>query len=306
MAMERQIWRERIREKFDKLRRGLKRSLKELEDLTQCTIFLNMNTLTAVGPSPRLGWVRRVLKCSIKGKTSPVHVISGFICKYDQRIASARNLDVSNINNAGHLVSEDGLAEVTLSFPVVKAKWMEDALSMVESSLEKYGICCRLNLTNHTVSISTTEATEEYLGAFEKARHLLQLLTTNNVPPYLAIDLALNGKQHEFIEIGFQEGGLCSLCGIKKEQYFKRCIWLARYLKDIEKGIRCGTIYFSALGGTVCCVGPSTVSHTSSARLRTFRKVVLACIVENLNPAYLKRKNSKRKLKKRIDRLLAN
>ncbi|KAL6551657.1 hypothetical protein OROGR_007811 [Orobanche gracilis] len=292
-------------EKLDKLRRGLRRSLKDLEDLTQCALFLNMNTLTAVGPSPRLDWVRRVLIVCIKGNTSPFHAISAFRCKYDQRIANVRDIDLSNVKSTGHLVREDGLAEVTLSFPEAKAKRMEDALSMVESSLEKYGICCRLNLTNHTMSISTTEAIKEYPDAFKKARHLLQLLTTTNVPPSLAIDLALNGKQHEFIEIGFQEGGLCSLYGITEEQYSRRWKWFACNFKDIKKWIGCGPIYFSASGGTVCCVGRSSAPHTTSARLSTFRKVVLACIVEDLNPEYLIRKNSKQKLMKRIDRFLA-
>nr|XP_011470809.1 PREDICTED: uncharacterized protein LOC101300778 isoform X2 [Fragaria vesca subsp. vesca] len=286
-------------EKFDKLRRGLKRSLKELEDLTHCTLFLNKNTLTAVGPSSRLGWVRRVLKACIRRKLSPHHVISAFICKFDQKIANARDLDVSNVENIGHLVNEDGAAEVTLSFLEVEATRMEGILSMVESSLEKYGISCTLNLINCTVTLSTTEATKEYPDAFEKARHLLQLLTTSNVPPSLAFDLALNGKQHEFIKMGFQEGGLCSMYGIKKEQYLKRLKWLTRSLKVIRKLTACGNIYFSALGDTITCVGPSL------AGLRTFRKVVLACIVEDLDPAYLIRKESKRKLKESINCLLA-
>ncbi len=52
-------------------------------------------------------------------------------------------------------------------------------------------------------------------------------------------------------------------------------------------------------GDTITCVGPSL------AGLRTFRKVVLACIVEDLDPAYLIRKESKRKLKESINCLLA-
>nr|XP_011465322.1 PREDICTED: uncharacterized protein LOC101314470 isoform X2 [Fragaria vesca subsp. vesca] len=103
------------RDEFHKLQRRLKRSLKELEDLTHCTLFLNKNTLTAVGPSPRLGWVRRVLKICITEKLSPSHVISVFICKHDQRISFVRNVDVLNVKKTGHLMIEDGAAEVTLS-----------------------------------------------------------------------------------------------------------------------------------------------------------------------------------------------
>ncbi|XP_004301785.1 PREDICTED: uncharacterized protein LOC101297158 [Fragaria vesca subsp. vesca] len=78
-----------------------------------------------------------------------------------------------------------------------------------------------------------------------------------------AIDLALNGKQHEFIEIGFQEGGLCSMYGIKKEnhlrnatlnlgvvymqeQYCKRLKSLTRSVKGIRELTGCDDIYCSA------------------------------------------------------------
>ncbi|XP_004300429.1 PREDICTED: uncharacterized protein LOC101291340 [Fragaria vesca subsp. vesca] len=176
---------------------------------------------------------------------------------------------------------------------------MEGALAMVKSSLEKYGISCTLDLINRTLTISTTEASKEYPDAFEKARHLLQLLTTTNVPPALAIDLALNGKQHEFIEIGFQEGGLCSMYGIKKEQYCKRLKWLTRSVKGIRELTGCDDIYCSASGGTITAVSPSR------AGLVAFRKVVLTCIVEDTDPAYFIRKASTRKLKKSIKRLLA-
>nr|XP_011465820.1 PREDICTED: uncharacterized protein LOC101297158 [Fragaria vesca subsp. vesca] len=63
---------------------------------------------------------------------------------------------------------------------------------------------------------------------------------------FQAIDLALNGKQHEFIEIGFQEGGLCSMYGIKKEQYCKRLKSLTRSVKGIRELTGCDDIYCSA------------------------------------------------------------
>ncbi|XP_062009400.1 uncharacterized protein LOC133725985 [Rosa rugosa] len=287
------------KEKIDKLRRRLEHSLKELSDLTHCTLFLNKNTLTAVGPSPRLHLVRRVLEICIKRKISPADVISTLICKYDQKISFVRDLDVSNVKKTGHLMNKDGAAEVTLPFLERRATRMEGALSMVESSFEKYGISCTLNLIKRTVTISTTGATKEYPDAFEKARHLLQLLTTTNVPPSRAVELAMNGMKHEFIEIRFQEGGLCSLYGIKKEQYVKRHKWLIRSAKRIREFTGCD-IYCT--GDTITGVSPSLVG------LSMFRGIVLTCIVEDTDPAQRIRKvlrsESKRKLKKIIKRLL--
>nr|XP_011467776.1 PREDICTED: uncharacterized protein LOC105352407 isoform X2 [Fragaria vesca subsp. vesca] len=287
------------KEKIDKLGRRLKRSLRELGDLTQCTLFLNKNYLTVVGPSPRLRWVRRVLKLCITKKLSPRDVISAFICKFDQRVAFVRDLDVPNVETTAHLVNKDGATEVTVPFLERLAR-MEGALPIVESSLEKYGISCTLNLINRTVAISTTEATKEYPDAFEKAKYHLQLLTASNVPPSRVIDLALNGKQHEFIKLGFQEDGLCSLYGIKKEQYRKRLKWLLRSMKGIRKLASCGAVYFradySVSGDTITAVSPSC------AGLNSFRRVVLACIVEDIDPAYLIEKEATRKLKKSIKR----
>ncbi|XP_040367611.1 uncharacterized protein LOC112175959 isoform X5 [Rosa chinensis] len=74
------------------------------------------------------------------------------------------------------------VCEVFSNVRLCSSTRMEGALSMVESSLEKYGISCTLNLIKRTVTISTTGATKEYPDALEKARHLLQLLTTTNVP----------------------------------------------------------------------------------------------------------------------------
>ncbi|PRQ18831.1 hypothetical protein RchiOBHm_Chr7g0210441 [Rosa chinensis] len=285
--------------KIDKLRRRLEHSLKELGDLTHCTLFLNKNTLTAVGPSPRLHLVRKVLEICIKIKMSPADVISTLICQYDQKISFVRDLDVSNVKKTGHLVNKDGAAEVTLPFLERRATRMEGALSMVESSFEKYGISFTLNLIKRTVTISTIGATKEYPDAFEKARHLLQLLTTTNVPPSRAVELAMNGMKHEFIEIGFQEGGLCSLYGIKKEQYVKRRKWLIRSAKRIREFTECD-IYCT--GDTITGVSPSIVG------LSMFRRIVLTCIVEDTDPAHRIRKflrsESKRKLKKIIKRLL--
>ncbi|KAL6143928.1 hypothetical protein ACLB2K_054623 [Fragaria x ananassa] len=421
------------KEKFHKLRRCLKRSLKELEDLTHCTLFLNKKTLIAVGPSPRLHWVRKVWRFSITGKLSPAHVIRifnrqlnrttttmmgnsnsmmmeksdfcvleqpkfnskvtnpfpmensntnmieksdfcvleepkvdhvvsdpvpmmensdfsileqpksnhevsdplpmennmcfllssknraklkeawpmvessleqlGYLCAmsmFDQRVAFVRDLDVPNVETTAHLVNKDGATEVTVPFLERLTARMEGALPIVESSLEKYGISCTLNLINRTAAISTTEATKEYPDAFEKAKYHLQLLTASNVPPSRVIDLALNGKQHEFIKLGFQEDGLCSLYGIKKEQYRKRLKWLLRSMKGIRKLASCGAVYFradySVSGDTITAVSPSR------AGLNSFRRVVLACIVEDIDPAYLIEKEATRKLKKSIKR----
>lgn len=51
---------------------------------------------------------------------------------------------------------------------------------------------------------------------------ILNKLSTYFSFVFQAIDLALNGKRHEFIELGFQEGGLCSLYGIKKVGFLKK------------------------------------------------------------------------------------
>lgn len=126
--------------------------VQELGDLTQCTLFLNVsvticgfdgdfgfgfeslpapgearmslmvssnkqkNYLTVVGPSPRLRWVRRVLKLCITKKLSPRDVISAFICNFDQRVAFVRDLDVPNVEKTAHLVNKDGATEVTVPF----------------------------------------------------------------------------------------------------------------------------------------------------------------------------------------------
>ncbi|KAK9910916.1 hypothetical protein M0R45_034850 [Rubus argutus] len=109
---------------------------------------------------------------------------------------------------------------------------LQDIWPMVESSLEEYGIACALNLAERSVTVSKTITTKGR-NYFEKAKRLVELLTTTHVPPQMAIE-TLNGDQrHILIKIGNQEGGLCSKYGIQKEKFVKQRECLACSLEAL-------------------------------------------------------------------------
>ncbi|KAL6572849.1 hypothetical protein OROHE_002325 [Orobanche hederae] len=79
-------------EKFNQHWRSLKGSLKELEDITHCTLFWR-KTLLAVGPSLKLHWVSKVWRFSVTRKLSPEDVIRVFNKQLNRSTMIMRNND---------------------------------------------------------------------------------------------------------------------------------------------------------------------------------------------------------------------
>ncbi|XP_004300211.1 PREDICTED: uncharacterized protein LOC101299006 [Fragaria vesca subsp. vesca] len=121
------------------------------------------------------------------------------------------------------------------SFPQKYENKLQDAWSVVESSLEFYGIACALNLAERSVTISTTTSTKGR-NYFIKATRLVELLTTTHVPPHMAIETLHGNQKHILIKIGNQEGGLCSKFGIKKERFIKQWKTLACSRRQLQHG----------------------------------------------------------------------
>ncbi|XP_068309736.1 uncharacterized protein [Pyrus communis] len=101
---------------------------------------------------------------------------------------------------------------------------------MVKSFLQENGISCEMSACNRSMKVSTTTEIKDR-DRIVRARRLLEPLGRTNVPPSLAIEIMNGRKQHIFMKIGQQEGGLCSRFGIEKVEYEDR---LRRFRASIE------------------------------------------------------------------------
>ncbi|KAL6228074.1 hypothetical protein ACLB2K_002028 [Fragaria x ananassa] len=119
-----------------------------------------------------------------------------------------------------------------------RASELQEAWPELLAALEKCGITSlKLNLTESDLTASITRThCQDY-----RAHRLLELLATTNVPPSLAIELALNDKvTYDLIKIGQQEGGFAWKYGINQKQFAERREWLEKhYLEALEFATDC-------------------------------------------------------------------
>ncbi|KAK9933721.1 hypothetical protein M0R45_020900 [Rubus argutus] len=151
------------------------------------------------------------------------------------------------------------------------------AWPMVESALEEHGISCKLNLVKHYMRVSTTKRTRDP-DIIDRAREFIQVLSKTEVPPPTAIRI-LNGElHHEYIKTGSQEGGLCSIHGIKKDRFVRQRTRFRDNKKELARLLGCG-LYLN--GNSVTAVG------ISLENVKVAKRAVERCIVENVNAADL-------------------
>ncbi|TQD95744.1 hypothetical protein C1H46_018688 [Malus baccata] len=86
---------------------------------------------------------------------------------------------------------------------------------MVKSSLDEHSILSDLKMADRSMTISKTVNTKDP-ELFLRSKILLELLGSASIPASLAIELMNGRRQHIFMRIGHQEGGLCSRFGIKE------------------------------------------------------------------------------------------
>ncbi|XP_062028920.1 uncharacterized protein LOC133744910 [Rosa rugosa] len=158
---------------------------------------------------------------------------------------------------------------------IIDSKRLQETWPLVESFLKEYGNSCSLNVAERHLTFSTTRrTTEPYI--IDKAWCLLELLSTTHVPVPMAIDIIDGSVEHDYIKIGFQEGGLCSIHGIKEEEYCKRWNCLRWSLQALSELKGCD-LFLNA--HTVTAVG------TSREVSRLIRLIVEDCIISNVCPA---------------------
>ncbi|XP_024173742.1 uncharacterized protein LOC112179536 isoform X1 [Rosa chinensis] len=163
-------------------------------------------------------------------------------------------------------------------FPENRATKLKAAWPEVELTLDAYSLSCDLNLAKCCMQVSTTPSLEDPC-MIEKARHLLELLSTTLVPPYMALEIFQEVRQQETINIGFQQGGICSKFGIKKDDYLKRWKCLFCSLKALSKATHCHIFLDENTFTAVTTVGSSV------ERISQLKAVVEDCITKNLCPS---------------------
>ncbi|KAM5571490.1 hypothetical protein ABKV19_011865 [Rosa sericea] len=174
----------------------------------------------------------------------------------------------------GPALNKYGILELTTKRATkLKAAWPE-----VELTLTAYSLLCDLNLANCFMHVSTTPSLEDRCMV-EKARHLLELLSTSLVPPYMALEIFQDVRQQETINIGFQQGGICSKFGIKKDDYLKRWECLFRSLNALSKATHCHIFLDENTFTAVTAVGSSV------ERISQLKAVVEGCITKNVCPS---------------------
>lgn len=81
-------------------------------------------SLTAVGPSRRLGLVRRVIEGCITENKTPAFVINAFKMKFEQP-ELLDDLDLlCKIEKTGSLLNKDGAGKVAMSFQEGRGKFL--------------------------------------------------------------------------------------------------------------------------------------------------------------------------------------
>ncbi|KAM5587687.1 KRR1 small subunit processome component [Rosa sericea] len=150
---------------------------------------------------------------------------------------------------------------------------LQKSWPIVESCLSKHGVLCTLDLVKGNMKVFKTKGAEDEDIIF-KAIDILQLLS-RSVPARWAIRTLDCSWQHEIIKIGNQEGGICNIFGISKEQFLARRNLLAGVIKGLFELTGCGVFL---KGNTIALIGPLQ-------GIKTITKIVEDCIAHNVPPA---------------------
>ncbi|KAJ0233871.1 KRR1 small subunit processome component [Hirschfeldia incana] len=183
------------------------------------------------------------------------------------------NIDRWTIQKFDPAWNPTGMLEVsTFStlFPRYREKYLQDSWPRIESALKQYGVACKLNLVEGSMTVSTTRKTRDpYIVV--KARDLIQLLS-RSVPAPQAIKILEDEVQCDIIKIGNLVRN--------KERFVKRRQRLlgpnSSTLKAMEILLDC---YILVQGSTVAAMG-------SFKGLKQVRRVVEECLRNEIHPVY--------------------
>ncbi|CAN6838736.1 hypothetical protein Bca4012_047572 [Brassica carinata] len=183
------------------------------------------------------------------------------------------NIDRWTIEKFDPAWNPTGMLEVsTFStlFPQYREKYLQDSWPRIESALKQYGVACKLNLVEGSMTVSTTRKTRDpYIVV--KARDLIKLLS-RSVPAPQAIKILEDEVQCDIIKIGNLVRN--------KARFVKRRQRLlgpnSSTLKAMEILLDC---YILVQGSTVAAMG-------SFKGLKQVRRVVEECLRNEIHPVY--------------------
>ncbi|CAF2355312.1 hypothetical protein BRARA_J02431 [Brassica rapa] len=183
------------------------------------------------------------------------------------------NIDRWKVEKFDPAWNPTGMLEVSsfsTLFPQYREKYLQDSWPTIESALKQYGVACKLNLVEGSMTVSTTRKTRDpYI--IVKARDLIKLLS-RSVPAPQAIKILEDEVQCDIIKIG-------SLVR-NKERFVKRRQRLvgpnSSTLKAMEILTDC---YILVQGSTVAAMG-------SFKGLKQVRRVVEQCMRNEIHPVY--------------------
>ncbi|KAF8115669.1 hypothetical protein N665_0025s0129 [Sinapis alba] len=183
------------------------------------------------------------------------------------------NIDRWTVEKFDPAWNPTGMLEVSsfsTLFPQYREKYLQDSWPRIESALKQYGVACKLNLVEGSMTVSTTMKTRDpYI--IVKARDLIKLLS-RSVPAPQAIKILEDEVQCDIIKIGNLVRN--------KERFVKRRQRLvgpnSSTLKAMEILTEC---YILVQGSTVAAMG-------SFKGLKQVRRVVEQCMRNEIHPVY--------------------
>ncbi|XP_048439436.1 uncharacterized protein LOC103930230 [Pyrus x bretschneideri] len=185
--------------------------MKEIAEKMQCKFFLHKHGLTAVGTYDGLEMLRMVVEGFLVYNVDPANFMVTIAHKLSNETAKSRCKSCIRRN----------------------AWFVQDAWPMVKSSLDEHGILSDLKMADRSMTTSKTVKTKDP-ELFLRARILLELLGGASIPASLAIEIMNGRRQHIFMRIGHQEGGLCSRFGIKEDEHKQRLVKFMAADKDLS------------------------------------------------------------------------
>ncbi|KAF8099050.1 hypothetical protein N665_0254s0050 [Sinapis alba] len=183
------------------------------------------------------------------------------------------NIDRWTVEKFDPAWNPTGMLEVSsfsTLFPQYREKYLQDSWPRIESALKQYGVACKLNLVEGSMTVTTTRKTRDpYIVV--KARDLIKLLS-RSVPAPQAIKILEDEVQCDIIKIGNLVRN--------KERFVKRRQRLlgpnSSTLKAMEILTDC---YILVQGSTVAAMG-------SFKGLKQVRRVVEECLRNEIHPVY--------------------